>query len=158
MMRELPLGWGSGVYLHPSLLGPFSSSSLYLGWVRTQQQRRAISQRELLVAGHRQGSDGLELGGQQGLKAGGAGVGRVEEVVDLLAGWPHLGHWYPEDKGERGFSWASWEVGVVWSSSLTCWVTLKQRFPDCTPWEVPGVLLKSETGLLANKGSEPSIC
>ena len=82
----------------------------------------------------------------------------MEEVVDLLAGWPHLGHWYPEDKGVRGFSWAFWEVGVVGSSSLTCWVALKQHFPDCTPWGVPGVLLKSETGLLANKGSQPSIC
>lgn len=37
---------------------------LYLGWGRTQQQGRAVSQGELLVAGHGQWGDGLELGGQ----------------------------------------------------------------------------------------------
>lgn len=58
---------------------------------------------ELLVAGYGQWGDGLELGGQQGLKTAGAGVSRVEEVVDLLAGWAHLGHWYPEDKEKRAF-------------------------------------------------------
>lgn len=66
----------------------------------------------------------------------------MEEVVDLLTGWAHLGHWYPEDKGERGLSWAFWEVGGVGNSTLTCCVTLSQHFPNCMPWEVTRVLLK----------------
>lgn len=37
---------------------------------------------------------------------------------------------------------------MVWRSSLTCWVTLKQ-LPRLYSLEVPRVLLKSETGLLA---------
>lgn len=107
---------------------------LYFGWRHTQQQGRAISQGELLVAGHGQWGDGLELGGQQRLKAGGAGVGRVEEIVDLLTGWAHLGHWYPEDKGSSAFSWAYWEVGLVESGTLTCCVTPNSRFWDYIPW------------------------
>lgn len=35
----------------------------------------------------------MEGFGQEGLQAGGAGVGSVEEVVDLLTGRTQLGHW-----------------------------------------------------------------
>lgn len=77
----------------------------------------------------------------------------MEEVVDLLTGWTHLGHWYPEDKVGKGFIWAFWEARGVGSSPLTCCVTLSQHFPNCTPWEVTRVLL-SETELLPKKRSD----
>lgn len=80
----------------------------------------------------------------------------MEEVVDLLTGWAHLGHWYPQDKVGKGFIWALWDVRGVGSSTLTCCVTLSQNFSNCTPWEVTRVLL-TETDLRAKKRSEPSI-
>lgn len=59
----------------------------------TQQGRGAITQGVLLVAGHAERWDGVEGLGQEGLQARGAGVGSVEEVVDLLAGGTQLSHW-----------------------------------------------------------------
>lgn len=93
----------------------------------------------------------MELGGQQGLKAGGAGVGGVEEVVDLLTGWSHLGHWNPEDKGRRRFSWACWEVGV----SEAAPDRLCDPEPALPKLHSPGSR-ESETGVSAKKRSDPS--
>jgi len=59
----------------------------------TQQGRGAIAQGVFLVAGHAERRDGVEGLGQEGLQARGAGVGGVEEVVDLLTGGTQLGHW-----------------------------------------------------------------
>lgn len=58
----------------------------------TQQGGGAVAQGVLLVTGHAERRDGVEGLGQEGLQARGAGVGRMEEVVDLLTGGTQLGH------------------------------------------------------------------
>lgn len=56
----------------------------------TQQRGAAVPQRVALVARDAERGQGVESPLQQRLQAGGGRVGGVEEVVDLLAGWPQL--------------------------------------------------------------------
>lgn len=62
------------------------------GDLLTQQGRGAITQGVLLVSGHAEGWHSVEGLGQEGLQAGGTGIGGMEEVVDLLTGRTQLGH------------------------------------------------------------------
>lgn len=82
--------------MHPEVPRPSPGRVLL-----TQQRRGAITQGVLLVAGHAEWRDGVEGLGQEGLQARGTGVGRVEEVVDLLAGRTKLGH-CGRDGGAQG--------------------------------------------------------
>lgn len=86
----------------------------------TQEGGGAVTQRVFLVAGHAERRDGVESLGQEGLQARGAGVGRVEEVVDLLAGGTQLGHWgreggsgLPSLRGEERGGDRDWARGLA---------------------------------------------
>lgn len=68
----------------------------------TQQGGGAVTQGVLLVAGHAERRDGMESFGQEGLQARSTGVGRVEEVVDLLTSRTQLGHWGRDGGGVQG--------------------------------------------------------
>lgn len=56
----------------------------------------SVAQREALVARDTEGRQQVEALVQQGLQTRGRGVGRVEEVVDLLARRAQGGHWQGE--------------------------------------------------------------
>lgn len=58
----------------------------------TQQGRVSISQRKPLITGYTEGREKVKFPLQQRLQTGGRGISWVEQVVDLLACRPQLGH------------------------------------------------------------------
>lgn len=52
----------------------------------------SVPQRKALIAGDAEGGQQVEPLVQERLEARGGGVGRVEQVVDLLAGWTQSRH------------------------------------------------------------------
>lgn len=69
----------------------------------TQEGRVSVSEREPLVPGNAEGSEHVEALVQEGLEAGGRGIGGVEQVVDLLTGGAQGRHWrtHPDEDSER---------------------------------------------------------
>lgn len=65
----------------------------------TQERRVSVAQREALVAGDAEGRQQVEALVQQGLEARGRGVGRVEQVVNLLTRRTQGGHWRGRNGG-----------------------------------------------------------
>lgn len=59
----------------------------------------SVAQREALVAGDAEGRQQVEALVQQGLEARGRGVGRVEQVVNLLTRRTQGGHWRGRNGG-----------------------------------------------------------
>lgn len=58
----------------------------------------SVTQRETLVARNAEGRKRVEALVQERLQAGGGGIGRVEQVVNLLAGRAQGGHWMEDRK------------------------------------------------------------
>lgn len=61
----------------------------------------SVTERETLVARNAEGRKRVEPLVQERLEAGRRGIGGVEQVVNLLAGWAQGGHWRTEPDGGR---------------------------------------------------------
>lgn len=67
----------------------------------TQEGRVSVAQGEPLVPGNAEGREHVEALVQERLQAGSRGIGGVEQVVNLLAGWAQGRHWRAERDGHR---------------------------------------------------------
>lgn len=67
----------------------------------TQERRVSVAEGETLVPGHTEGREHVEALVQERLQAGSRGIGGVEQVVNLLAGWAQGRHWRVERDRRR---------------------------------------------------------